>query len=112
MGARVNYNIKQPDGLYTVLYSHWGAGDGITPIAKALRAANSRWTDTNYCTRIIISQIVGNDWADSQGFGVTAARSPNLDDAWWIIDLKEQTVTGLGMSFNFGFIYDLAPTDA
>lgn len=107
MGARVNYNIKQSDGLYTILYSHWGADDGASPIAKALKAAASRWTDEAYCTRIIINQIIASEWQSVEGFGVHAATSPNLDDAWWIIDLKEQTVTGNGMSLNWLFLYDL-----
>jgi hypothetical protein len=101
MGARINYNIKQPDGLYTVLYSHWGADKCVAHIAKALKAASGRWTDTNYCTRIIISQIVGDEWEDTTGYGVQAATEPNYDDAWLIIDLEKQTVEGLGGRYPF-----------
>ena len=111
MGARINYNIKQSDGLYTVLYSHWGADKSVAYIAKALNAARGRWTDENYCTRIIISQIVGDEWQDTTSYGVQAATEPNYDDAWLIIDLKEQTVEGLGGKFDFESVSNFQPKE-
>lgn len=110
MGARINYNIKQPNGLYTVLYSHWGADNAGHKVGKALAVARGRWTDTNYCTRIIISQIIGEDYQGTTNYGIEAATEPNYDDAWLIIDLAKQRVNGPMASLSFDEMVQAQPT--
>lgn len=54
------------------LYSHWGGAERTFDIAKALEASRPRWTDAAYATRIAVSQIVGNNWDEETGFGLSA----------------------------------------
>ena len=54
MGDRVVFTIKQDKDLSVNLYSHWGGYDRFIDLARALRAAEPRWNDTSYATRIIV----------------------------------------------------------
>ena len=73
MGDRIVYTIKQDKDLSVNLYSHWGGYDRFVNLAKALQAAEPRWNDTSYSTRIIVSQLIGNDWTEETGFGLWAS---------------------------------------
>jgi hypothetical protein len=73
VGDRIVYTIKQDKDLSVNLYSHWGGYDRFVNLAKALQAAEPRWNDTSYSTRIIVSQLIGNDWTEETGFGLWAS---------------------------------------
>lgn len=73
MGDRIVYSIKQDQDLSINLYSHWGGYDRFTTLATALKAAEPRWNDSSYATRIITSQIIGDQWNEETGFGLFAA---------------------------------------
>lgn len=75
MGDRIVYTIKQEEDLSINLYSHWGGYDRFINLARALRAAEPRWNDTSYATRIIVSQLIGDSWKDETGFGLWASNS-------------------------------------
>ena len=75
MGDRIVYTIKQDKDLSVNLYSHWGGYDRFEALANALRAAEPRWSDTSYATRIIVSQLIGDQWAEETGFGLWASDS-------------------------------------
>lgn len=75
MGDRIVYSIKQDKDLSVNLYSHWGGGNRFANLANALKAAEPRWNDTSYATRIIVSQLIGDDWAEETGFGLWASNS-------------------------------------
>jgi hypothetical protein len=92
MGARVIYNIKQGDGNYIHLYSHWGETDRYPDLAKALDKARPRWTDESYCARIIVSQLIGPLWSDETGFGLWTSDAPCYDETSMEIDLSKQLV--------------------
>ena len=63
------------------LYSQWGGEAQKEILAHALQKSESRWDDPDYATRICISQIVGNNWNDTLGFGVSVNKfcSPDYD---------------------------------
>ncbi|NCW94744.1 MAG: hypothetical protein EBW79_07175, partial [Actinobacteria bacterium] len=67
MGDRIVYTIKQDKNLSVNLYSHWGGHDRFEALANALRAAEPRWNDTSYATRIIVSQLIGDQWNEETG---------------------------------------------
>ena len=95
MGDRVIYNLKQKDGKYVSLYSHWGGYDSLKDLTKALKAAEPRWNDETYCSRIIVSQIVADNWKDVLGFGLWAADEPaTYEDKWITVDLVTRTIEG------------------
>ena len=92
MGARVIYNFKQSDGMYVCLYSHWGEDNRHNDLADALDKALPRWNDESYCIRIVVSQLIGDEWDDETGFGLWASKEPCYDETWIEIDLAAQTV--------------------
>jgi hypothetical protein len=95
MGDRVVYTIRQDKDLSVNLYSHWGGYDRFINLANALRAAEPRWNDTSYATRIIISQLIGDQWNQELGFGIWASNEHGMyggDHPDIIIDLVNQTV--------------------
>ncbi len=73
MGDRIVYTIKQDSNLSLNLYSHWGGYDRFTSLANALNAARPRWDDSSYGARIIVSQLIGDQWAEETGFGLWAS---------------------------------------
>ena len=95
MGDRVVFSIKQDKGLSVNLYSHWGGYDRFRDLARALKAAEPRWNDTAYATRIIVSQLVGDQWGEETGFGLWASNSEGAyggDHPDITIDLINKTV--------------------
>lgn len=83
MGARINYVFKQGEGTPDlVLYSHWGETEWRSDLAFALDKAKGRLAmgDTSYATRIIISYLIGPDWASETGFGLYLAAE---DQTYW-----------------------------
>ena len=69
MGARTNFTFITSDGALT-LYSHWGGESKFQDLAHALERAQARRGDTSYELRIIISQLIGQDWDSETGFGL------------------------------------------
>lgn len=95
MGDRIVYSIKQDNNLSVNLYSHWGGYGRFADLAGALKAAEPRWTDIAYATRIIVSQLIGGQWEQETGFGLWASNSDGAyggDHPDITIDLINQTV--------------------
>jgi hypothetical protein len=95
MGDRIVYTIKQDEKLSLNLYSHWGGYDRFINLANALRAAEPRWNDTPYAARIIISQLVADEWSQELGFGLWASDEQGMyggDHPDITIDMVNKTV--------------------
>jgi len=95
MGDRIVYTIKQDSELSLNLYSHWGGYDRFEALAKAISAAQPRWNDTSYAARIIVSQLIGDQWAEETGFGLWASTEHGMyggDHPDIVIDLVNKTV--------------------
>ena len=71
MGDRANFGFRQSNGETIVLYGHWAGHDMLGNLASAVEAARSRWTDESYATRIVVSHLVGDQWHDTTGWGLT-----------------------------------------
>ena len=78
MGDRIVYTIKQDQDLSVNLYSHWGGYDRFEALAQALSAAQPRWDDSSYATRIIVSQLIRDQWKEETGFGLWASNEPGM----------------------------------
>ena len=93
MGARVFFNLRQSDNNFISLYSHWGEDSRHTDLAIALDHARPRWSDESYCARIIVSQLIGDDWNSETGYGLMAGNQGMYDETAIDVDLELQTVT-------------------
>jgi hypothetical protein len=104
MGARVHFIFKEdetavgePASPSVVLYSHWGADTWEVDLACALSVAEPRWDDTSYATRIVISNLIGEQWKSEIGFGIYATME--IPDTWGdpcvVIDFANKTVDGV-----------------
>lgn len=72
MGDRANWGFIQEMGAPIInLYTHWHGSQRHALLANALDYAKPRWPDPSYSTRIVISQIVGDEWANETGWGLT-----------------------------------------
>lgn len=95
MGDRIVYTIRQDENLSLNLYSHWGGYDRFIDLARALQAAEPRWNDSSYAARIIVSQLIGDQWAEEIGFGLWASTEHGMyggDHPDIVIDLVNKTV--------------------
>jgi hypothetical protein len=91
MGDRANFGFRQSDGNIIYLYGHW-AGEGMmNTLATAIAKARSRWTDESYATRICISQIIGNEWTEETGWGISTSIGDN-EHSIPIVDWESQAV--------------------
>jgi hypothetical protein len=85
MGDRAVIGFKDTaESVPVFLYSHWGGSDRYRDLERALTAAQPRWNDSAYATRIAISQIVQNYWHEETGFGISAGENsfstPDYED--------------------------------
>ena len=79
MGDRATFVIEQNDAtedtpasvLY--LYGHWAGHNMMANLADALIAAHPRLVmdDEVYAARIIISNLIGDDWRNETGWGLS-----------------------------------------
>jgi len=74
MGARTNFELKDSEGSVW-LYSHWGGDTKANDLAYALDKARPRWSDHSYGMRIVISQLIGDQWDSETGYGISSYES-------------------------------------
>jgi hypothetical protein len=97
MGDRCVIGFKaDKDATPIFLYSHWGGADQHRDVQRAIAAASCRAAaDPAYATRIAISQIVGNNWGEETGFGISAGHNtfcqPDYEETM-IIVWESQTI--------------------
>ena len=91
MGDRANFGFKQSNGQTIVLYGHWAGENMLSNLASAVLAAESRWTDESYATRIAISYLIGNDWTQTTGWGLSVNQILDNEHKIPIIDFSTQT---------------------
>lgn len=72
MGDRANWGFFTEPGKPIInLYTHCHGSERYELLANALDYARPRWSDPSYATRIVISQIIGDEWANETGWGLT-----------------------------------------
>ena len=85
MGDRAVIGFKADENSTPIwLYMHHRGLVRHSLLATAIDAASGRWDDPAYATRIAISSIVGNNWSDETGFGLSCGDdgfpSPDWND--------------------------------
>lgn len=77
MGDRANIKVYQDDGESAIfLYTHW-RGDEIYDVVMTTLLRHDRWEDTAYLTRMLFCELVGDDNAGSNGFGISTSMCDN-----------------------------------
>lgn len=72
MGDRSVTGFAEREGAPVIyLYSHWGASSQVADLKEAISAAENRWDDPDYATRIAVSHLVGDDWKSETGYGLS-----------------------------------------
>lgn len=72
MGDRSVTGFAEREGAPVIyLYSHWGASSQVADLQEAISAAENRWDDPDYATRIAVSHLVGDDWKSETGYGLS-----------------------------------------
>lgn len=79
MGDRANFGFVTRTGDVVYLYGHWAGHGMMDQLARAIKRVQiaGRQNDPSYATRIAISDIVGEDWDNDLGWGITVN---SLDD--------------------------------
>lgn len=95
MGDRANFGIKQADGNTIFVYGHWAGGNMLAKFANAIdRVVDAgRLGDDAYATRIIISDLIGDDWSQDLGWGITINTLADNEHKVPVYDLANDTVT-------------------
>jgi hypothetical protein len=112
MGDRANFGIRQNDGNTIFVYGHW-AGEGmLARFANALDYTQNagRIDDPAYGTRIIISQLIGEDWQGSLGWGITVNQLADNEHKVPVFDFAFQTVTLYDYDWKAGVLTDIIVT--
>lgn len=91
MGARTNFQLKDEQGSIW-LYSHWGGDSKMPDLANALDKARPRWDDSSYGIRIVVSQLIGNQWDSETGYGLSSYESGEESYEPVCVDFTNKTV--------------------
>jgi hypothetical protein len=109
MGSRTNFELKDSRGSVW-LYSHWGGDTKAQDLANALQKAEPRWTDHTYGMRIVISQLIGDDWGSELGYGISSWEAGEESYDPICVDFPSQTVTYQNVVYTFNhFVEEFAP---
>jgi hypothetical protein len=91
MGDRANFGFKDRKGDTVFLYGHWAGHNMLQNLADAVQIAHPRWTDETYATRICISQMIGEDWGQETGWGISVNQLGDNEHKVPVIDWSKQT---------------------
>jgi hypothetical protein len=91
MGDRANFGFRQSNGDVIFLYGHWAGFEMMARLADAIIAANPRWHDESYATRIAISTMIGEEWNQEYSWGISTRIGDN-EHSIPIVDWEFQTV--------------------
>jgi GH15 family glucan-1,4-alpha-glucosidase len=93
MGDRANFGFKDRKGDTVYLYGHWAGYRMLENLAEAVKAAEPRWSDESYATRIAISHLVGNEWPSETGWGISVNQILDNEHKIPIINWADKTFT-------------------
>ena len=93
MGDRANFGFRDSKGDTVYLYGHWAGHNMLANLAEAVSAAEPRWQDESYATRIAISNLIGDDWAHETGWGLSVDRILDNEHKIPVINWTDKTFT-------------------
>lgn len=102
MGDRVTFVFEQENEDAIYLYGHW-AGEGMMAnLANAIDKASPRWSDETYATRIAISNLIGDQWTEGTGWGISTYFCGS-EHSVPIVNFHKQTVRLISHSYSDRF---------
>jgi hypothetical protein len=93
MGDRANFGFKDSKGDTLYLYGHWAGHRMLQNLADAVSAAEPRWGDESYATRICISQLVNEEWSSETGWGLYINQIGDNEHKVPVINWADKTFT-------------------
>jgi len=93
MGDRTNFGFRDSKENIVFLYGHWAGYRMLENLADAVSAAEPRWSDEAYATRIAISHLIKDEWASETGWGIYVNQLGDNEHKVPIIDWKNKTFT-------------------
>ena len=93
MGDRANFGFRDSKEDIIFLYGHWAGHRMLENLADAVQAAEPRWNDESYATRIAISRLIGDEWTSETGWGISVNTLADNEHKVPIIDWKNKTFT-------------------
>jgi hypothetical protein len=93
MGDRANFGFRDSKENIVFLYGHWAGHRMLEQLADAVAAAEPRWQDESYATRIAISNLIKDEWASETGWGIYVNQLGDNEHKVPIIDWKNKTFT-------------------
>lgn len=105
MGDRANFGFRQTDGSVIYLYGHWAGYEMMARLADALIAAEPRWNDESYATRIAISNMIGEEWNQEYSWGIANHIGDN-EHSVPVVDWQNKTVTLYPHTWEDGVMFD------
>lgn len=100
MGDRANWGFVESFGKPVInLYTHWEGYRKEELLANALEAARPRWDDPSYATRIVISQIIGDEWGNETGWGITVDALGDNEHDYLLVYWETQQVVRVPLSW-------------
>lgn len=108
MGDRANFGLRQTDGNTIFVYGHWAGYQMLARFAKALDRADKagRMGDDAYANRIIISDLIGDDWSQDLSWGITLNTLSDNEHKVPIYDFSTDTVTLYDYDWRSGTLTD------
>ena len=91
MGDRANFGFRQSNDNVIILYGHWAGYEMLDRLASAVEKARPRWTDEAYATRICISRLIGDEWPQETGWGISANMILDNEHKIPIVDWRSGT---------------------
>lgn len=101
MGDRANWGFFTEVGKPIInLYTHWHGSERYELLANALDYARPRWSDPSYATRIVTSQIIGDEWANETGWRLTVDELGDNEHSYLMVDWVSKVVYDIPINWN------------
>jgi hypothetical protein len=97
MGDRANIVFTNHSAFPSpvFLYTHWGGYDIKETLKSALKRGEDQWTDAQYLSRIVFSEMIGKDnWDENTGAGISTIYCDG-ERKLLVVDVKDQKVREL-----------------
>ena len=98
MGDRGNVQLSYDDGSEIYIYAHWH-GSVLAQRVRSALAKKWRWDDPQYLARIIYDEVVGDEFGEETGFGLSTEIGDGDVRITVLMDQQKVHLGGVTMTF-------------